>query len=164
MSPSRLSIFVAAIFSSAPLQSFNCPVNASHSETPSSFVAFRPSSNLFKSFTCCLPPSAASAAFRSSSDKFLVASLTTFRVFCRPMKLPFESNADIPSFFIIFPAWPVPVVRFAMIALKACPASPPFLPRFAMTPSAAADSSIGTPRSFIVPPTFKYASISCSAD
>ena len=120
---------------------------------PSSLVVFRPAIRSFNASTCIFPPMAARAAFLSSSVHPASAVLTCCRVASSPMNFPLESNADTPSFSIIFPACPVPVVRFTMIAFSAVPASEPLMPRFARTPSAVADSVIGTFRLFITPPT-----------
>ena len=117
----------------------------------------------FNAFTCSLPPIAAKAAFRSSSVRFLVASFSFINVACTPMNFPFESNALIPSFSIITPACPAPVVRLAMIAFRAVPPSAPLIPRFASTPKAVEVSSIGTFKPLIVPPTPIIASMSCWA-
>jgi hypothetical protein len=152
-SPSRLSIFLAAIFSSAPSQPSNSFVRAAHSVMPFSLVVLRPAMRSFRASTCCLPPMAARAAFLSSSVHPDRAAFTCCKVFSRPMNFPLESNADMPSLPIISPACPVPVVRFTMTAFRAVPASEPLMPRFASTPRAVADSVIGTLKLFIVPPT-----------
>ena len=162
-SPFRLSSFVCAIASSAPSQFSSSFVRFSHSVEPSSSVVFRPDMRSFRASTCCFPPIAARAAFRCSSVHPASAVFRVSSVAFNPMNFPSESNADIPRDFIISPACPVPVVRFAMIAFNAFPASLPLIPLFARTPRAVADSVSGTFRFVITPPTPKYASINCSA-
>ena len=147
-----------------PLQFSSSFVSAAHSDIPCSLVVFRPAMRSFSASTCCLPPMAAMAALRSSSLHPCRAVFNCCKVASSPMKLPWESKADMPISCIIFPAWPAPVVRLTMIAFRAVPPSDPLRPRFASTPRAVADSLMGTFRFFIVPPTPMYASISCWAD
>ena len=162
-SPQRLSILTFDILFSAPPALSRSSRSASHSVLPSASVLFKLCSISLSAATFRLPPSAESAAFLCSSLMFRVASFTRIIVFFRPMNLPSSSNADTPSLSIIFPALPAPVVRLIKTDRNAVPASSAFKPRFASTPNAVADSSIGTCKSCNCAPVLIYPSNSCSA-
>ena len=161
--PGSVSVTFAAMSIIAPSALWSSSLNACHSVRPSSVVVFSPARRSFNVSICVLPPIAASAALRSSSVIFLVASFTSSSVSFSPMNFPSESNAEMPNFFIISPAWPVPDVRLIKTAFNLFPASEPLIFLLARTPSAAALSLTSTPRLFKTPPQPVYASISCCA-
>ena len=163
IAPGSVSVTFPAMSIIAPSASCNSSFRACHSVRPSSVVVFRPARRSFNVSICVLPPIAASAAFLSSSVSPAVALFTCSSVACKPINFPSESNAEIPNFFIISPAWPVPDVRFIKTVLNLFPASDPLIPLFARTPSAVALSSTSTPKLFKTPPQPIYASISCCA-
>ena len=163
IAPGKVSVTFPAISIIAPSALYSSSFRACHSERPSAVVVFNPDRRSFSVSICVFPPIAASAAFRSSSVRSFVASLTSWRVSWSPMNFPSLSKAEIPNFFIIAPAWPVPDARLIKTVFNLFPASDPLIPRFASTPSAVALSSTDTPKLFRTPPQPIYASISCCA-
>ena len=142
--PLSSSIVIAVVAPIFSVISSNTPVESLIVFFKSPYSSFNPFNNAFKSPTCCLPPIIAKKLFFSSSVQSANATLSSFKITSKPLNLPSESNISMFNSSNASLDLAVPEVKLINTAFNARPASPPLIPRFAITDNNVIDSSSGT--------------------